>query len=206
MNIPYEIHITVEPKNKSVELFKQDCLTCGVKPILLDLHTKQNNLIMKDLMTSSVVHANSVDSIINEATKLSELLKTLGYSVLRLKIEAPPWHPLAPTKNNKIVLNNNQNYFESHLNIMCDNSNKELLTIIAKNHKAHRSTNAFKVYENNFTMMITLRDKENYLEIFQENLNKLKTEIMLNGFLLEKEIVEFCIFDSNENHDSVWTK
>lgn len=205
-NFPHEIHITVNFKNKSIVLFKKDCLELKVKPILLDLQLKNSQETMKDLMTSSVVVANNIENVFNEATNLSKALESRGYEVVRTKIEVPPWHFLTPTKINKIKLNSKNNYFESHLNVLCTGETKNLLNDISKKYNAHLSKNAFKVYENNFTIMITLRDKINVYEIFKEKLDKLKEEILLNNFSLEKEIIEFCIYDSNLNHDLVWTQ
>lgn len=199
--IPYEIHITVEEAD--LESFKNTCSNIGVKPIFLDLHLS-NNGIMKDLMTSSVFHGNNKEAYL-ETKRISEALKTAGFKVVREKIETIPWHPSAPslTHNNPVMPKDC--YFESHLNVVCNDETKELLGQLSEKHNAKMSRNVFKKLENDkFTIMVTYRSYDKVYEDFKTSLEFLKNDIINKNYIIEKEIVEFSIFDTKVSHDSSW--
>ena len=41
-------------------------------------------------------------------------------------------------------------------------------------------------------------------EDFEEHLNFIKDTLQFNQFKLEKEIIEFAIYDTKINHDKLW--
>lgn len=200
--IPYEIHVTVEQAD--LENFKMVCKDTGVKPILLDLHLS-NNGVMKDLMTSSVFRGNNREAY-EETKRISNALSTAGFKVIREKIETIPWHPAAPCLQNNNMFMPENCYFESHLNVVITNPKKrELLKTIAETHKAKLSNNVFKKLEDGkFTMMVTFRSYDKVYEDFTKDLEKLVLEIKVNDFEIEKEIVEFSIYDTKVSHDASW--
>jgi NTP pyrophosphatase (non-canonical NTP hydrolase) len=202
-SIPYEIHITVGLKDNTIEDFKQSCQSLKIKPILLDLQLKDDSLI-KDIMTSSVVMGNNKMAYCT-ADLYGKLLEAAGYAVLRTKIETIPWHPAAPSRKHQNPTMPPNCYFESHLNVLCTNNRRELLKTIANKHNARQSQNVFKIFDDNsFTIMVTYRNSELVYEDFLENLKALKKEIIDNNFGVEKEIVEFSVYDTKISHDSKW--
>jgi NTP pyrophosphatase (non-canonical NTP hydrolase) len=198
--IPYEIHVTIEQAD--LELFKTACAEIGVKPILLDLHLS-NNGVMKDLMTSSVFKGNNKEAY-EEVKRISNSLTQKGFKVVREKIETIPWHPAAPSIENNVKMPENC-YFESHLNVICNDANKARLNEIANIYSAKMSRNVFKKLDNDsYTIMVTYRAYDGAFETFRETLDGLIKELTTNGFLIEKEIVEFSIYDTKVSHDSAW--
>ena len=199
--IPYEIHVTVKI-SASVDEFKNACRDLGVKPIFLDLQMRNSDAVIKDLMTSSVVIGDNRTAY-EEMKRISSGLSAAGFEVLREKIETVPWHPAAPWDSSQPMPLNC--YFESHLNVLLSADREEVLTCIAKAHSAHKSKNAFKVYEDgSYTIMVTLRDYTATHDSFREKLRLLKEELLLSDFSIEKEIVEFSVYDSRVSHDADW--
>lgn len=232
--VPYEIHVTVDiEKSKpiltfdgnvfisdqevgelktndpetlqkhTIEEFKRDCKSAGVKPILLDLHLRGGK-IMKDLMTSSTFMGNNREAY-EEMRRISYSLRQNGWEVVREKIETIPWHPAAPSQRHENPVMPPNCYFESHLNVLCTEDKMDLLKIIAGQHGARRSSNVFKRYDDGtFTIMVTYRNYEMYYEDFQKKLEEIKNELQNFEFEVEKEIVEFSIYDTKVSHDSAW--
>lgn len=200
--IPYEFHVTVNLNNSDVEEFKTACQKIGVKPILLDLHLDSGACI-KDMMTSSTIMGTDKEAF-EELNRISTELTEFGFDIVRRKIETVPWHPNAPTNKGNTTMPE-YCYFECHLKTKCNHDNRPLLAKIASTHKAHLSSNVFKKIDNeNFSIMITLREYDSVYESFLEHLHTLNEALENNNFQVEKEIVEFSMFDSKVQHDSAW--
>lgn len=207
--VPYEIHITVEPiygtngNVISIDDFRSACKQLNVKPILLDLHL-QGGKTMKDLMTSSSFMGNNREAF-EEMKRIANGLSALGYTVIREKIETIPWHPAAPSRAHENPTMPPNCYFESHLNVLCTQNRLKQLKQIAELHEARRSSNVFKRFDDGtFTIMVTYRNYETVYEDFKSKLEEIKKDLKENGFELEKEIVEFSVFDTKVSHDTAW--
>lgn len=207
--IPYEIHVTIEPvlaanlQPISIETFKEICKFLGVKPILLDLHLKGDK-VLKDLMTSSTFMGNNREAF-EEMKRITAGLVGAGYTVVREKIETIPWHPAAPSRAHENPTMPPNCYFESHLNILCTEEKLKLLKSIAETHQARRSSNVFKRFDDGtFTIMVTYRNYETVYEDFKSKLEEIKKDLRENAFEVEKEIVEFSVFDTKISHDAAW--
>lgn len=200
--VPFEIHVTIEQAD--LENFKSSCKQIGVKPILLDLHLS-NDGVMKDLMTSSVFRGNNREAY-EETKRISSALGARGFKVIREKIETVPWHPAAPCNQNNNTFMPENCYFESHLNVVvADAEKRELLKMVAVRHGAKLSNNVFKKLEDGkFTMMVTHRSYDKVYEEFYKDLQELVLDIKLNDFQIEKEIIEFSIYDTKVSHDATW--
>lgn len=206
--LPYEIHVTVA--SGEVENFKEDCKELGVKPIFLDLQDNDGNTVLKDIMTSSV-HMGTNTSAYKELERIADGLTWVGYDVVRKKIETVPWHPAAPSKNNNMIMPKDC-YFESHLNIVITANHQleqearlQKLRQIMEACNAHLSRNIFKrIDEQNFIIMGTYRSYKGILENFKHSVEELKLLLNYDGFQVEKEIVEFSIYDTKVNHDEAW--
>lgn len=203
--MPYEIHITINQENGlNVDKFKEDCKTIGVKPIVLALQDRNSNKVMDDVMTSSKIYGNNGHAF-EEMKRISNSLISLGYNVIREKIEASYWHTKAPFKEDGDVKMPDGCYFECHLNIECSKDKLDKLNQIAKSTNCHLSKNAFKIIdENKFTIMMTYRSYEQMFEDFDNHLSFIKETLFFNRFKLEKEIIEFAIYDTKINHDNKW--
>lgn len=203
--MPYEIHITVNcEKGIDIDKYKFDCNHIGVKPIVLALQDQNANKVMDDVMTSSKYYGNNGEAF-DEMKRISKELTTCGYNVIREKIEASYWHQKAPFKADGDVSMPEGCYFECHFNVECTEEMLPQLTKIAKSTDCHLSKNAFKIYDNGvFTIMMTYRSYTKMYEDFEDHLDFIKSNLSMRGFKLEKEIVEFSIYDTRIKHDSKW--
>ncbi len=200
--VPFEIHVTVDA-GSGIEDFKVACTEARVKPILLDLHLRGGGA-MQDLMTSSVFMGNNREAF-EEMRRISTFLSTRGFKVLREKIETIPWHPAAPSRTHHNPHMPPNCYFECHFNVLCTESREADLDAIAKRHNAHKSRNAWKRYEDGtYTIMVTYRDYKMLYEEFRAAIDALKATLVGEGFQVEKEIVEFSVYDTRVSHDAAW--
>jgi len=205
--MPYEIHITVNAEDGiDIEKYKLDCEKINVKPILLDLQNQVGKSVMDDVMTSSKIFGNNGEAF-DEMKRISIALTELGYNVIREKIEASYWHQKSPFKEDGDTEMPEGCYFECHFNILTTNDNMNSLIKIAKSTNCHLSSNAFKKFEDgSFTIMLTFRSYEMMYEDFEEHLEFIKDNLNYKKFKIEKEIVEFSIYDTNTLHDKKWLK
>lgn len=204
--LPYEIHITVE-RPTNLEFFKSTCQEIGVKPIIIDLE-KNGELVMSDVMTSSVHFGNNTSALAEAERIVFDLNNTnplLTYKVLRTKIETVPWHPAAPSIHNDLTSENDSNYFESHLRIITTKDRRNHLEEVAKKFGAHLSRNFFKkISESEYIIMMTLRDYRGRSESFQRRVEELKDVLVKLGYEVDKTEIEFAIYDTNVSHDKQW--
>lgn len=209
--LPFEIHLTVElPENKEevedyVREFKEACAEAGVKPIMLDL---QNNdvSVMKDLMTSSK-HYGDNRSVYEESQRIKHILSGDGFHTVREKIETVPWHPGSPRNIDDKMPDGC--YFESHLSVEVDGSSetKRKLANITLFSGAHLSKNMFKkITEDKHIQMLTIRDYDITMANFQQHVKNTINKIKFHGFEIAKHEIEFCLYDTKNNHDYLWLK
>lgn len=205
-NIPHELHVTVE-KVQELDKFCNACSAADVKPIILDLHSKSN--VMKDMMTSSVV-IGSTEEAYSELKSIKRILEVYGFNAIRGKIEVPPFHPAVPNKTNGLSVPKDC-YFETHIEVIIPNGEQyhsNLLSWADYNPDVHVSKNTFKKYEDFSTVMLTYRAYDGTIESFKEEVAAIREKVVadlgvkLNG----KEIIEYCLFDSNKSHDNRWLK
>lgn len=203
--MPYEIHITVNCENGiDIQKYKFDCTSIGVKPIVLALQDQNANKVMDDVMTSSKFYGNNGEAF-DEMKRISKELTETGYTVIREKIEASYWHQKAPFKEDGDTKMPEGCYFECHFNVECTTEKLPQLSKISKSTDCHLSKNAFKTFDDGtFTIMMTYRSYDKMYEDFEDHLDFIKTNLKYGDFKLEKEIVEFSIYDTKINHDSKW--
>ena len=170
---------------------------------MLDLHL-ENNGVVKDLMTSSVFRGNNKEAF-EETKRISNALEAKGISVIREKIETIPWHPSAPSKSHANPIMPKDCYFESHLSVVCTDTTKNKLSEIIGKHSARLSRNIFKkIDKESYSIMVTYRSYISLFEDFKSNLESLKKDIVDGGYIVDKEIIEFSIYDTKVSHDSAW--
>jgi len=204
-NIPYEIHVTVNLVAEDTVNFVESCRKIDVKPIVLALQTKGEDLT--DVMTSSV-HLGNNRSAYEEMKRITNELKRQGYKVVREKIETVPWHPAAPTAKYGNLTMPIDCYFETHIGVnlaTTEPDRKKALQDIADYFDAHMSRNAFKMHDDGtYMQMLTFRKYEGTFESFEGEANTLNGMIVLEGFEVEKRVTEFSIYDTKVSHDSEW--
>jgi hypothetical protein len=201
--IPYEIHVTVAVAN--LDQFRAVCRALGVKPIILDLHSRQGE-VAKDVMTSSVFFGDNRTAY-EEMRRIADGLRRAGFEVVREKIETIPSHPAAPSREDQQAGMPPNCYFECHFNVVCDDARREALFAIAKENDAHISRNVFKDLGNGaYIVMVTARSYSMVIEDFHVWIAKVKVAMEKAGFAVEKETIEFSIYDTKQSHDSAWLR
>ncbi len=211
--LPFEIHVTIKGVNDSkfIEEFRENCKVIEVKPIIIDLECSDDSII-KDVMTSSK-HFGDNRSAYEESERIITRLNSFGYEVLRNKIESAPWHPAAPKEKTGEVIPNGC-YFESHIGVEILPEEKSKLSSFIKkmssdkilNGSVKLSQNFFKksVDGSKFINMLTYRDNKTCRRDFESEVNLIKEELNIEGFMFEKVEVEYAVYDTNVNHDSKW--
>lgn len=200
--IPYEIHVTVEEAD--VEHFRAVCAELQVKPIVLDLHLHQGGVI-KDIMTSSKFYGDNRGAF--EYMKgISAGLTKAGLKVVREKIETVPWCPAAPSEKHSTYYMPPGCYFECHFGVLVHNDDElERLKGKAVDLNAHLSKNVFKRFEDgSYVIMFTYRDYATTRENFRRNIDTIKEVLATNQLTVEREVIEFSIYDTKVTHDSQW--
>lgn len=197
---PYELHITVA-QAPSYEQFLIDCKSIGVKAVVLDLHTKSSGII-KDVMTSSTMVGTN-QTVIEEMDRITYELESLGYRVVRQKIETVPWHPHTSTERS------DDNYFESHIPVTIRNDEtayEKLYYLIKRYPGCHLSRNALKQHNDDTVIyMVTMRHNDCNHDDFVKRVNQLRAGLAGEGYdISPKDMVEWAIYDNNVQHDSEW--
>lgn len=161
---------------------------------------------MLDVVTSSKFYGNNGEAF-NEMKRISNGLKSMGYNVVREKIEAAYWHTKAPFKQFGDTKMPEGCYFESHMGVLCSKDKLPVFSKIAKETNAHLSKNAFKRNDGGtFIIMLTYRSYIQIYEDFRGSLYNIIERLHRELFTVEKEDVEFSIYDTKINHDSLWLK
>ena len=200
---PYELHVTIASA-PDVESFRQACRALGVKPIILDLQ-QHNAGIIKDVMTSSVFFGQNSEAY-TELQRIAEGLAAAGFTVVRRKIETVPWHPAAPSRRHANPVMPASCYFECHFSVRLTNSEQQYqLSTLAAECQCHLSRNVFKRHEDgSATVMLTYRSYVDLYETVQESVANIKSRLLDAGFALDKDLIEFSLFDSKVSHDAAW--
>jgi hypothetical protein len=201
---PYELHITVA-EAPDVDAFRLACADAEVKPILLDLQTRSNDVI-RDAQTSSVVFGKNTDAL-SALERQAKVLESHGLTVVRKKIETVPWHPAAPSLKHAAPVMPKDCYFECHFGVKTqDGAQTELLRALARQLGCHLSRNVFKRSGNNVVVMLTYRDYEGPYERVTEAVQHIGASLRNAGYDVDKEIVEFSLYDTKVHHDAAWLK
>lgn len=203
---PYELHVTVEQASR-LEDFRRVCAALEVKPIVLDLHTR-NDGVIKDVMTSSVFFGRNAEALA-QLERISAGLQREGLRVVRKKIETVPWHPAAPSRMHANPVMPKDCYFECHFAVktLNDQPHMNQLAALAKELKCHLSKNVFKRHdEGHVTVMVTYRTYTDVYEDVKERVHYIARQLKSEGFGVEKELVEFSLYDTKVHHDAEWLK
>lgn len=192
-DIIYEIHITVDVSpddSETVARFKEVCAKIGTKGIVIENLSPSGN-IYYDVMTSGVVKT-SFDVAKEEMMSQASLLESMGFDVIRRKIETVSWnYPLNPEV---------KGYFESHNEF--DVEDYDDFSSIVRNLGGYASRNVSKPG----VAIGTIRRKSKSWWLFGDELGPFINGLSNNGYVAKKTINEYCPFDDNEKHDDTWIK
>ncbi|MCE7995245.1 MAG: hypothetical protein HEP71_24925 [Roseivirga sp.] len=191
--IPFEIHLTTEglPAVREEE-FIRHCESVGAKALLIELSRGSH---VQQPMLSTVVHSNSLLSVLSEANELSSDLARKGFGSKRLKIEIPAYHAHLFAKNESTF----DRYFEWHGKIRYTNT--DMLQTLCLKHKVHLSINSLKSATG--FRFITLREYGTQ-QVFEERIHQLLEDFEKQKLTIDKQQAEFCIYDNNSFLDEGW--
>lgn len=201
---PYELHVTVSQVT-DLEAFKRACAAIGVKPIVLDLHTA-NNGVLKDMMTSSVVFGRNQEAL-TQLDFIAKALEQAGFEVVRKKIETVPWHPAAPSRAHANPVMPKDCYFECHFAIQAQDTEACMAQLrdLAAAQECHLSRNVFKRHpDGSVTVMATYRSYDKVYEDVREHVERAANAFRLHNFPVDKELIEFSLYDTRIHHDAEW--
>ena len=192
----YEIHVTVA--NAAVPQFQHACHELGVKPIVLDLQLRSGGSV-HDVMTSSTFRG-TYEAVRMEVDNLAAAFTLRGFDVIRRKIETTPWNPRTPRRGDVPGVG----YFEAHLPVLSDETDRPALERMVAMTDAHLSRNVFKRTEQGSVNMVTIRHTNQVYEDFLADLEALVVRLEEAGFPPQKRLVEYAIYDSHQGHDARW--
>lgn len=197
----YEVHVTCQ--TNQIERFREVCGFIDVKPIVIELQNKLGDAILTDVMTSSKYTGDDVTGYVEN---ICDQLRPYGFTIVRKKIEVPPWHPSVPTLHNQMDTNG-FGYFESHIRVKLHNDAIKSLRELCDVMGVHVSRNIFKKLENDFCyMMRTARLYDSHYENFKCAVDQYLKTLDENGFVYDKCEIEYVIFDSKIDHDKCWVE
>lgn len=199
---PYELHVTVA-EAPDVDAFRLACHDAQVKPILLDLQT-QGNQVIRDVMTSSVVFGTNTDALA-AIERQCQVLSAHGLRVVRKKIETVPWHPAAPSIAHANPVMPKDCYFECHFGVKTQEGPAlAQLRELAQKLNCHLSRNTFKRTADHIVVMLTYRDYQGPYESVAQMVGHIGETLRSAGFEVDKEIIEFSLYDTKVHHDAAW--
>lgn len=200
----YDIHVSVSGA-PDPEQFSAVCRQLGVKPIMLHLLSSHSDWLDTDNMSSSVFKGTDLQAQA-ETDRIANGLASAGFTVIRKKIESTPWHPLAQQHGLPGSTLSPERYFECHLNFLLkDNADLESLMKFAQCHRLHLSQNLFKRREDgSCVVMATLREYADTLDVFKHKVSEIQHAATIQSFQVEKQVIEFAIFDTKTDHDDAW--
>lgn len=180
----FEFHITVE---NNIKLdFDSACKMFGAKSINIVLPNAPSQLMSS--LTTKLPDLNSAISLVEEH---SLLLKSLGFNVLRLKVEVEP-------KYLEMFPDTKYYYLEVHVPTKTNKLNNFDMDMLQN--KWHKSANEFK---KDVTMLTFRTCNVSEMDTAKTNdFELLKGEGLVK--VNEPFIVEFAVFDTKEGLDYTW--
>jgi hypothetical protein len=197
----FETHITVAPPVVE-STFRRDCLKLGVKPILI--HSPVDAAPARPM--TSAIYRGDLPSVLAESKAVGAALKDMGYSVVRLKIEAGPENADLPENDSQAAAMPTEYYFEHHLKILLDDPDGyDQIALLCRNRQAHLSPNALLCRSGGEReYFITLRSYSVGRDNAESQVEVLIADLELVGVPILKKISDYCVYDDNPSSDDGW--
>lgn len=173
----FEIHVTVKSDSDD---FNSICKELNVKPLRLSLQNKSGEVIEQQVMTSSTFKGG------DPLSEAERIVARLGDSVVRIKIESPPYYLGEPIT---------KEYWESHIKVQTSVD----IGYFVEKYDLYLSKNNHK----QSTQIITLRGYNTKQEFLDKH-ESLILEMTKAGIDVDDKEVERVIYDTNFNHDFNW--
>jgi hypothetical protein len=192
----FELHLTVQPlAGAAVEHFRTVVSSLGIKPLLIGFVNDAPN----QPMTCSRVRGTIADAI-KTARDLSQQLRTHGFLVERVKIEAAPSNSGVPLEDGQ-----HTGYFEHHAKVLMSGAEMKTLQQLAQTHQAHVSRSAFKTRSDGWLeRFVTLRGYQIGLATSEKRFAALRDSLTEGGFTVLDFVSEYCLYDTAPDLDATW--
>lgn len=191
----FEIHITTtELDEVLLQEFVDFCATIKAKPILIELPVGQQR---QQPMISKVVKLEEPQGIHPILAELEAAFVAAGFPVERTKVEVPLEHE---TNGKAAFPDFRGGYYEWHGRVRTPDP--AALADICASNGVHLSRSTLRGKAG--SRFVTIRRFDNAYW-FKNRVSSIKIILERNGFTLEKEEAEYCIFDSNKAIDRGWS-
>jgi hypothetical protein len=135
----FEVHLTVGPGD--VDALERWAHPQGLK--LTHIVLNRGRTVSQPMLT---LRASGVLLVARAAAeRTTGLLRSAGFAVRRMKIEAAPWNDGVPLTDEEAVAQPGHRYFEHHVKLVLDPGDPGDLVAVAVPHGAHVSRNARRV-------------------------------------------------------------
>jgi hypothetical protein len=192
--IPFELHLTIGPLNNDlIDSFIDSCTMLDAKPILIEL--AQGEYLQQPMLTK-LIHCKSLSEAQSTAIAYQRMLNKLNFEVRRMKIEIPANHYNATAWETNASFSP---YFEWHGKISFER--QEELLLLCEKHRVHLSLNALKDAQE--VRFVTLREYGTQQQ-FQTRVDQLIKDLCDQGWPIQKQQAEYCLFDDNVTLDTGW--
>ena len=96
-------------------------------------------------------------------------------------------------------------HFESHIPVHIIETDIPTLNNICNELGLHLSQNVFKRLPSGMVViMTTFRSRSRIASSFQDAIDYIQQELHRAGFTIGKSVVEFCVYDTKNGHDTKW--
>lgn len=190
----YELHLTVRPG--SMRNLEWACEVLGLRLLVIDLHGSAP-VHYQQVMTSQTVRWEPWGEALRRAARG---LTLVGLRPLRMKVEAAPWCPEVPTRENGREPGPEQ-YMEGHVLVECPPERYTELGATCRAHGFHLSSSPFKPGR----YYATARHATAVHEDFSRQCDMFRWVLEDGaGFRVVKSFTEFTIMDTARDLDGEW--
>jgi hypothetical protein len=152
----FESHITIEAADLTErQRFQAVCQQLGVKCVLIELPEG----VTRSQPMTACHHHGDIGLVLEEVISLCGNLRALGFTLLRVKLEAVATNDGVPDTEAEAAQFPPGNYFEFHLKLpLPANTDYETLRTCCARHTARLSRNALKTeHDGRYERFVTLR-------------------------------------------------
>lgn len=191
----FEIHITTTELDEAlIQEFVGFCAAIDAKPILIELPVGQQR---QQPMISKVVKLEDPQDIHLIIVELEASFVAAGFPATRTKVEVPLEYE---TDGKAAFPDFRGGYYEWHGRVKTVDPGA--LADICAGNGFHLSRNSLKGKTG--TRLVTVRDFTT-AHRFKRRIEAIKSLLERNGFMVEKDEAEYCVFDSNKAIDRGWS-
>ena len=196
----FEAHVTIAGSRDDAKRFGRWCDASRIKHVVIAL---PRGVCTLQPMTATY-HRGGFADVRADVMALAGAIRTAGFSVSRVKIEATGANSGLPQTTREALMTPN-NYFEFHLKVaLRDSAERAALEAAVRPFGAHLSRNARSISEGFEQRFVTLRAYGVGQREAEAIFGALESAIRGLGLPVTNRLREFAVFDSNIDLDAGW--